>query len=247
MDHLDAASANDLCGQLRANDVRVPARTEGRTTGHVETRITCRFLATICWTNLLEFPLRVEAEDRPDLVLTMPSGKTGIEITEAIARDKARVDAYARDKGIDGPFFIPRYRVSDPPRSQAEIEKIARGQTQNYPDMGDSIEHDWVEAIHYFVSRKSEIFTKPGFATYPSNWLLIYDNLGSLNEPRVPMEKLARQISEHEPRVPFDRVFVLRSLNVWEFRVNGAVVVRHTVPKAWHDSWSGASATPDDP
>ena len=45
--------------------------------------------------NLLQFPLRVEHEDRPDLVLTMPPGQTGIEIIEAVHCDKAKVDAYS--------------------------------------------------------------------------------------------------------------------------------------------------------
>ena len=249
MNNLDAASAVELCDQLRANDVRVPPRTEGRTTSHVETRTTCRFLATICRANFLEFPLRVESGDRPDLVLTMPLGKTGIEISEAVPTDKARVDAYARHKGIDGFRFIPRYRITDAPRSRAEIEKIAKGQSrsQNLPLMGDSIEYDRVDAIHHLVSRKSEKFTKPGFATYPNNWLLIYDNWGVLDEARVPMQRLAQKISEHAPRVPFDKVFVLRPLNIWEFRVNSAVVVKHAIPESWRDTWHGASATLDDP
>ena len=248
MNNLDAASPIELCDQLRANDVPIPARTEGRTSWHVETRITCRFLATICRTDLLEFPLRVVPGDRPDLVLTMPSGQTGIEITEVVPRDKAKVDAYSRHKRIDGFSFIPRYRITDPPRSRANIEKIARtrGQTRNFPQMGDSIEDERVEVIHHFVSRKSESFTKPGFATYPNNWLLIWDNWGAgLKERSVPMKRLAQQISEHDPRVPFDRVFVLRPLNIWEFRVNSAVVVKHTIPEAWREILR--SATPDDP
>ena len=82
--------------------------------------------------NLLQFPLRVEHGDRPDLVLTMPPGQTGIEIIEAVHCDKAKVDAYSGHKRIDDWRFIPRYRVTDPPRSRADIEKIARGHLKTW-------------------------------------------------------------------------------------------------------------------
>lgn len=247
MNNLDAASATELRYQLRANDVRLPARTEGRTTPLTETWVTYRFLATICRANLLEFPLRVEPGDRPDLVLTMPSGQTGIEITEAVPRDKARVDAYSRHKRIDGFRFIPPYRVTDPPRSQADIEKIARGQTQGPPQMGDSNVCGWVEAMLHFVSRKAVKFTKPGFATYSNNCLLIWDNWSGVSsrDERVATERLARQVFERDRRTPFDRVFVHRPGNIWEFSVNinSAVAVKHAIPETWCE----ASATPDDP
>ena len=82
MDPFDAASLSELHDNLRARDVRVPRRTEGRTTELSETWIACRFLATAGGEGLLEFPLRVERGERPDLVVTMPSGSIGIEITE---------------------------------------------------------------------------------------------------------------------------------------------------------------------
>lgn len=244
MNNLDAASATELCTQLRANDVRLPARAEGRTPRHTETWVTCRFLATICGANLLQFPLRAEPRDRPDLVLTTPSGQTGIEITEVVPHDKAKVGAYSGHKRIDAWRFIPRYRVTDPPRSRADIEKIARGQTRDFPQMGHLIVRDWVEAMVDCVSRKAAKFTKPGFAKYPNNWLLIWDNWGVLErDVRVAARNLVQQVCEHDRGTPFDRVFVLRPRNIWEFSANNAVVVKHTIP----ETWRGFSATPDDP
>ena len=177
MDPFDAASLSELHANLRARDVRVPRRTEGRTTELSETWIACRFLATAGGEGLLEFPLRVEPGERPDRVVTMPSGRVGIEITEAVPEDEARVTAYSENKGIDHFPFIPPYRVSDPRRSRAEVEQIAKGKTRILPRMGDCDVRDWVEAILHFVARKAESFAKPGFKKHPSNWLLVLRQL----------------------------------------------------------------------
>lgn len=107
MNSFDAASSDELCHRLRANDVPIPWRTRGRTTAHTETWVTCRFLAALAGADLLCFPLNVKPGDRPDLVLTMPSARTGVEITEAVPEDKARVDAYSEHEGIDDFRFIP--------------------------------------------------------------------------------------------------------------------------------------------
>ena len=234
MDPLDAVSLSELHDNLRARDVRVPRRTEGRTTELSETWIACRFLATAGGEGLLEFPLRMEPGERPDLVVTMPSGRVGIEITEAVPEDGARVAAYSEHKEIDEFRVIPRYRVNDPPRSRAEIEKIARGKVRELPRMGDCVERDWVEAMLHFVARKAASFAKPGFEEYPSNWLLVYDNwtgTAGLDE-QMATERLDRQVFVHAPKNPFDRVFVLRPRALLEFAPR-AVAVRYRIPEDW--------------
>ena len=89
MNCFDARSPAELDRELRANDARVPGRTQGRTTTHTEPWVACRFLATIAGTDVLQFPVRGEPGDRPDLVLSGPAEKTGIELTEAISTDQA--------------------------------------------------------------------------------------------------------------------------------------------------------------
>lgn len=241
MDPFDAASLSELLDNLRARDVRVPRRTEGRTTELSETWITCRFLATAVGAGLLGFPLRVEPGERPDLVVTMRSGRVGIEITEAVPEDGARVAAYSEHKGTNEFRFIPRYRVNDPRRSRAEVDEIARGKARILPRMGNSVERDWVEAMLYLVARKAESFAKPGFKEHPSNWLLVYDNwtgTAGLDE-KMAMERLDEQIFAHAPKNPFDRVSVLRPRTLFEFAPR-AVVVRHPVPEDWMGRWEGA-------
>ena len=52
----------------------------------------------------------------------------GIEITEAVPPNEARIHAYAEDEEIEGLRYIPPHRVDDPPLSEEDIEKIARGE-----------------------------------------------------------------------------------------------------------------------
>ena len=158
MDCFDARPPAELDRELRANDARVPGRTQGRTTAHTETWVACRFLATIAGTDLLQFPVRVEPGDRPDLLLSGSAEQIGIELTEAISTDQAKVDVMVEREG--GPDFrpIPRYRVFDPARSQSEIRALARGESQVLPRMGDSVERDWVEAMLHIVARKAAVF-----------------------------------------------------------------------------------------
>ena len=67
MDSFDAKSPAELCDKLRANDVYVPPRGLGQTTAGCEIWVVCRFLSALSETNLLEYPLRVEHRDRPDI------------------------------------------------------------------------------------------------------------------------------------------------------------------------------------
>lgn len=71
-------------------------------------------------------------------------------------------------------------------------------------------------------------FSKPDFARYLRNWLLVYDNWCAVLDELVATQRL-------EPRVfapgnnPFSRVFVQRPCGLLEF-VPGAGAVNHPVP-----------------
>ena len=191
-----AASAAELSDKLRESYVRLSGWTEGRTTKHSETWVTCRFLATVAETNLLDYPVCVEPGDRPDLILVLPLGRTGVEITEAISEDQARAEVQAEREGITHQRSVPRYKAGEPRRSQREIEKFGRGEARVFPRMGDSVERDWVDAMLFIIERKVRKFTKPGFAKFQNNWLLVHDEwkpVAGLDE-QVATARLARKL-----------------------------------------------------
>ena len=178
--------------------------------------MTCRFLAAVSESGLLDYPLAVTPGDRPDLVLSSASGRTGIEIIEAVPTDKARVDALSEREGITDFRYVPRYRAGEERRSVQEIEDIARGRVPTYPHMGDSMERDWVEAMLYFAGQKADRFARPGFAKYDRNWLLIYNNWSPTAglDDQAAITALDRRFFNQDRPSPFDRIFILRSPDV---------------------------------
>lgn len=61
-------------------------------------------------------------------------------------------------------------------RSRKEIRRFAEGNIRIILRMVDSVDRDWVEAISYFIERKTSKINQPGLIKYPIDWLLIYDN-----------------------------------------------------------------------
>lgn len=225
-----ALSSHDLPSTLQKYLVPVPPRTKGRKTSHTESWVTCHFLMVVAESDLLEYPLCVEPGDRPDLVLSSQSGKTGIEITEAVSQVGAWVDAHAEREGISGTRFIPPHYVNEE-RSKEEIDDIARGMdpSQKLPHMGDQIEQNWIEAMMHRVKCKAKKFTSPGFSEPYRNWLLIYDNwspaVHGYHDVATP---LAQGLYNREWRNPFEKVFILRGGHtVWEFSCNAEIMKLH--------------------
>ena len=207
MQSFHAPSVHDLLRIL--GEVPIPERPpprEKRKTEYTEKWVIRYFFEAIAETGLLEYPLCVEHRDKPDVVLSSRIGKTGIEITEAVPKDRAKVEAWLGNKGnremvpenwselvadsepddlggssesidIPGTRLVPPYHYGEE-RSKKEIEGIARkrDRTQDRPFMGDWIEQNWIEAMKGYTRHKAGKFALPGFATHDRNWLLIYDN-----------------------------------------------------------------------
>lgn len=236
MDSIDARSPVELDRELHAKDVRVPGRTQGRQTKDVETWVACRFLSTISRTGLLRFPLRVEHADRPDFVLSGSDWRIGIELTEAISTDQARVQA-EMERNRNCEFrSVPHYRNSDQIRSSDEIRALAQGRSPALPRMGDTVERNWVEAMSEIVAGKASKFFNSGFANHPVNWLLVYDNWQpvALLDEEAATTQLHRELSHGGWNCPFSKVFIQRPRTIWEF-APGSRPVEHKIPECWLD------------
>ena len=232
---IDAESASDLLQKLWKTDISVPARIKGRTTKQCETWVIYHFLATICRTALVGYPLRIRHRDRPDFVFVMPFMQIGVEIVEAVPQAQAEADAYSEHKAILAITGIPHFEPGEPQRSQKEIKAIAKGTYRVLPWMDDSIEQSWIRAMLYFSRLKASKFQKPGFKKYDNNWLLVYDDWrpSSVDE-RMVTEGFSKQLFNQNWVNPFERIFVLRPEAVWEFS-NQAKPVTYPVLDLWHE------------
>ena len=244
-----ASSANDLLETLENIPVPVPPRSEGRENDHTENWVACHFLAGIAESDLFEYHLCVEPRERPDLVLSSQSGKTGIEITEAIHEEAAEADVHSKPEEKYDILPVPHYRIGEK-RSLEERKNIpiARERTQRLPHMGDSIERNWIEAMVHFTKRKAGKFASLGFGKHDRNWLLIYDNwspgVHGYHDVATP---LSRQLFDWEWKNPFEKVFILANPHtlenhyvVWEFSRN-AEIIKHHVPDRYSYSVQLAS------
>ncbi|MDJ0391441.1 hypothetical protein QMO56_25375, partial [Roseomonas sp. E05] len=80
-----------LLSALEAIDIRVLPRTAGRTTRQTETFVAVHLLAALHRGNRLGYPLSATHRERPDLLISMPSGDIGVEIAEATSESWAKL------------------------------------------------------------------------------------------------------------------------------------------------------------
>ncbi len=242
---IDARSPKELKRKLRERDVPVPPR--GTKIENVdrnrlaETWVACRLLETLADTDLLQFPIRVEHNDRPDLVLTLPNSQIGVELTEAIAKNQAWFTAEFNHKNASSEcsdievISAPRIRKSDPPLTPDEMKalvdrSICSKALNEPPIMGDTIERDWLEGIIHCIDDKTEKFGKCGFTKKPTNWLQIYDNWRPHPHKHIAIKMLEQKLSDSGWKNPFDRIFVLGFRSIWEFGKDSQVV-EHIIPQ----------------
>jgi hypothetical protein len=217
---LAANAYNDLLAKLRAIEITVPTRNQGRTTGQCERWSICRFLATYAETKLIQYPMRVEKRERPDFLLSLPSTRIGIEVTEAVPRDWAWANA-RRGGLIDSNFiFLQCFHPGESQRSQREIDNIARGANRGDGWVGDAPEKEWAKVMVHFSLQKANKFLKSGYERFDVNWLLIYDNWPL---PAVEDLKAAgyfvQRLGNLDTPLPFDSIFVERKNSIWHFKV----------------------------
>src|SRR4029077_17901478 len=90
-----ALDSGTLRNALRAIDITVPLRTEGRKTAHTEQWVICRLLSTLDRHGRVGFPVSVIHRDRPDFLVMQSAIQVGVEATEAISEEYAAFSALA--------------------------------------------------------------------------------------------------------------------------------------------------------
>ena len=225
LDTLQLSSSDELLRKFASHNVSVPSRGSGQTKDHREIWVASRFLCTIASSAYFTYPLRVEFSDRPDLILEFERGESksiGIEITEAISQNAAKLQAeLERDGRADICHHVPEHKYSDSRQDLETQRNIVLGDIASPPIMGNAVERNWYVAIREFVCKKTEKIMHPDFRRFPENWLLIYDNW-SPSPPYSEVQRIINQLSQDlfasDRKQPFDRVFILDSEIMWECR-----------------------------
>lgn len=216
---LQADTPAELKTKLGALNIEVPLRAEKRKSSQVERYCIAHLLATLP-AERLSFPLTLTHRDRPDFLLTMlDDGDVGIEHTEAVPENVARAQVL-RERGA-GPdvYFITHATPGEPRKTAAELRSEIETDAPGGAWVGDSPEREWAAAIAHYAKEKLPKVTADGFARYPTNWLVVYDNWPL---PAVDYTKAATYLAPLLKKMGafavFDAIFVHDDSHMCEFR-----------------------------
>lgn len=211
--NLRAISKADLLLQLKSLATVVAPRGPNRTTPQTESWITKNIIPTLAKAGLFSYPLDLKRKDKPDLVIQMPTGDIGIEITEAVPQIYAHADAIRNqhypnafiDRSIFtwGTQFTPQQIHDHLKQSPQILSNDSPGWT------GDTVETELARAIEAAFEKKLTKLNGPTFRLFPQNWLAIY---ASVPGPLPNHRKIAKLVSfsnSKNYRHAFDRIFVL--------------------------------------
>lgn len=211
---LRANSPTELMKLLSVMEITVPPRGAGRKPEHCERYLVARFLATYAKTKLFSYPLELIKQEAPDFLLRMSTGTIGIEITEAIPPDQAEIDAYQELLGTEA---IYQYRFQPNSfKNKDELSKIVRDGTKNEGWTDEELATYWANWILHSYNRKA----KMDYGNSTPLWLLIYDNISSLNIDIAPALNAVRQglaLSNHK----IDRMFIESKNSFYELQSQG--------------------------
>lgn len=169
-------SKAELLAALRAQDITLPLRSEGRNKDHIERWTLCRLLATLAAQDLIRFPFATTKRERPDFDLCMAGEQVGLEVSEALQANYAEHQKIQETEFPDS-FMEPGHfrRGAVPQQRQREI--LAAGQLSAPPIMGDALEREWAEGVVNTIAMKQKKLASPGFQKRPVNWLSVMDSL----------------------------------------------------------------------
>lgn len=223
---ITASTSGEFLSALDAQKIKVPLRTDGRTTTHTETYAIVKSLKFIAESGELEYPVSLTKQERPDFILRHGNISVGIEHTEVVCPNVAGSDAL-RERGHGPDVYYPR--KSKPGERQLSAKRLIEEIEANDPGMpwmGDSVEENWAEAMAYHVHKKTELYRSIAFGTN-EKWLLLYDNWRSpgIDMP-LAIEKLELSLSNLEAPF-FDKLLVLTDGELFLLGSNGVLVARY--------------------
>lgn len=230
---LQADTPEELLGILLHTPAVVSPLGYGQKTSDVERWAIRRFLATCETADLFDYPVRVESGERPDFVVSSSFGSVGVEVSQAVPPDLAKIrDIERRER--NNPTFAsggegglvetstagtPEYRLFDPGANMTAAQARQIAQSSPSPVMlapgSSKVAANWIEAMLWRIDRKNAGFT---YTRQDRNVLLIDDQWPSpvLQEDEAFAQLVGRLASRENS---FDDIFVdrERSRNMLRF------------------------------
>lgn len=178
MKHIHAASLDELLAVLVGIEDDVPPRGPGRRTEHTEPWVMKRLVASLASAGVLEFPLAVEMNDRPDLRVKSDGREIGIELMELVPPAYAHAVAIANSEFPGAIVDRSVFRWGTNWESEEIREHLqCEGHRLSGPGWaGDSVEREWVNAVRGAIKKKTERLNADGFNRLPENWLGTYSS-----------------------------------------------------------------------
>lgn len=157
-------------------NIVVPPRGRQRTTEHCEKWALHKALSILHSHNMISFPISIKKSEKPDYWIEM-SGKTyGVELTEIIHPDYARVQTLPEaqnDKSVLDPSL---FKWGTETRSTEDLRQIAaQDELTGEPWIGDNVEREFVQSIVDTVVAKRKKLTAH-YKRAEVDVLLIYHN-----------------------------------------------------------------------
>jgi hypothetical protein len=224
MDDIRAKSPSELLAILKARNISVPPRTEGRTKEHCERWSICRLLSTLAARNLIQYPVHLHHQDKPDFRMQTGRDIVGIEVTEAIPQDYAAATALSEKENPDAVIDMSLFKWGGQSKTVDELREIISQKKLTGPGWeGDTPEGEWGEAITQVLETKHLRLVSPDFQMASTNWLQIYDNLPLSNpDPILSLNSLFPNLRSYWSRSPrFDTIYVDSGEEIFRLTVSG--------------------------
>jgi hypothetical protein len=123
----------------------------------------------------LDYPLKVEHQDRPDFLLTLGGVQFGVECTEAVPPEHRHIEDIREKHYPDALNWGQKFRPGQENFTLDEKRAIARGDLSGGPWMPSTAKENWLAAMKYVIAEKTAKLRKGNYAEGVSTWLLVRD------------------------------------------------------------------------
>lgn len=164
---------------LRTKNIFVPKRNEERKKEHVEWYTLINYFRTMSLKHKIAYPFFLIHEDKPDFILSFPTSKIGIEVTESTSEQLARARFLLMKNYPTGRLEPEFFYHNSNPKKNDEIRRILEKSNiclHGEPSYGTKIEQNWLDKTIECINIKTSKLNSSHFRKYEENWLLIYDN-----------------------------------------------------------------------